>query len=130
MNTHETPDGKKISVTEHEDGRKDVTIGIPTINIDIKDEADAKAVKAINEKIIPGIAKARVNCIVIYKPTNESTSAKVSVVDVQHYVKTAIAAFPTPGGIKPDHADFVAVEVYESGHVRVSSIKELNPSYE
>lgn len=64
-------DGKTITTTEHEDGRKDVHIEVQSLDVDLSDPSNVAAKKVIEEQVIPTLANKKILVTLIHKPTNE-----------------------------------------------------------
>lgn len=81
---------KTIETREHDDGRKDVTVHVNTLDVEPKDEATAKAKQVIEEQVIPAIADAQILVTVIHKPTNDSASFMCRRKHVRKYAEQVI----------------------------------------
>lgn len=120
-----TTDGKVITKTEHPDGRKDVTIGINMLDVKATDEETAQAKKVIEEDILPNMQASMVMVVVIHKPSNQSTSNKVSLPRVREFAEAAVRQFRSMVTDAPD-SDFIVVEVHEGSMLtRVSTLQNL-----
>lgn len=64
-------DHKHIETTEHPDGRRDVTITVHTLDVDLNDPSNAQAKKEIEEKVLPALANKTIVVTLIHKPTNQ-----------------------------------------------------------
>ena len=124
-------EGKVIETTEHEDGRKGVTVHVNTLNIDETDPESVKAKEVIEEKVLPKVAQQRVQAIVLHKPSNMHTTQRVKLPEVRKYAEVAIKQFHEFIATDPAmekwrgttrHADFTILEVYPDGMVRTSTL--------
>lgn len=84
--------GKRIETHEHADGRKDVTVEVNTIDVEVKDAATAEAKRVIEEEILPAVAHAQILLTIIHKPTNESCSLICFRKNVRDYAMKVVAA--------------------------------------
>lgn len=87
----QTETGKRIETREHADGRKDVTVEVKSLDVDLSDPANAEAKKVIEEQVLPALAQRQVTVTVIHKPTNDSASFVCSVVKVREYAEKVVA---------------------------------------
>lgn len=62
---------KHIETTEHPDGRKDVTITVHTLDVDLNDPSNAEAKRVIEEEVLPQLANKTIVVTLIHKPTNQ-----------------------------------------------------------
>ena len=115
--TTHTPDGKIIEDTVHEDGRKDVKIHVPLLDVNGKDPATAKAKKHIEGKVFKKLAKQKVLVVVIHKPTNTHAEVITTVDRVRHYAEDLVAAYNRSlskkhgqAGLEAPKEEFVVVE--------------------
>jgi hypothetical protein len=100
-------------------------VTITNISTDDNTPEGIEARRVINEEIIPGLARTLVRVIVIHKPTNESTSFAVPLVDVRSAAEFAVSSFPRPLGIAVNPADFLVIEVFASGKTRVTTLEKM-----
>lgn len=87
----QTQIGKRIETHEHADGRKDVTVEVSTIDVDVKDAATAEAKRVIEEEILPAVAHSQILLTIIHKPTNESCSLICFRKNVRDYAMKVVA---------------------------------------
>lgn len=82
--------GKRINIMEHDNGRKDVTIQVQSLDVDLSDPSNIEAKRVIEEEIMPAIANAQIIVTVIYKPTNEAASFVCSRKNVRDYAEKVV----------------------------------------
>jgi len=80
-------DGKTITTTEHESGRKDVHIEVQSLDVDLSDPSNAAAKKKIEEEILPAVANKEILVTVIHKPSNDSVSFICKRMNVRRYAE-------------------------------------------
>lgn len=83
-------DGKTITTTEHESGRKDVHIEVQSLDVDLSDPSNAAAKKKIEEEILPAVANKEILVTVIHKPTNDSASFVCFRKNVRDYAEKVV----------------------------------------
>lgn len=87
-----------IETTEHDDGRKDVTVGITAVDVDPKDADDQKVVDHINDTVIPAateqLRNQKVHVILLHVPTRGFSQLIIKRVELIPWVKAAIKAYP------------------------------------
>lgn len=83
--------GKNINTMEHDNGRKDVTIEVNSLDVDLDDPTNAAAKQVIEEKVLPAIANQQITVTVIHKPTNDSASFVCSRQNVREYAEKVVA---------------------------------------
>lgn len=112
-----TFEGKEIVETEHNDGRKDVTIKVNMLNVKESDPATLKAKKHIEDVIIPELANQKVLVVVIHKPTNEHAERIVKATQVRAYATAVFDSFNKRlcekhkmEGLEAPSTEFVIVE--------------------
>lgn len=114
--------GKDITETTHQDGRKDVNIRVNMLDVDAKDEATIKAKEVIESEIIPKLAEASVLVVVIHKPSNLFTAKIVKLPHVRAFAEAAIKKY-ADGVFDVREEDFSVVEYhFENKEVQVSTI--------
>ena len=121
--TKTTPTGKVVETTEHEDGRKAVTVHVNTLDIKEKDEGTLAAKKVIEEQILPELGNRVVLVTVIHKESLTKATVKTKLAKVRQVAETLIAGFPqqTQELHAPNPKDFIVVEV-EGDDVRVTQL--------
>lgn len=116
---------KVIRKTEHEDGRKGVTVHVNTLDLNEPDAGDLAAKKVIEEKVLTKLASRTVLVTVIHKETLLKATVKTTVARVRMIAENLIAGFPSPvkGFVQGEHnpKDFIVVEV-EGDDVRVTQL--------
>lgn len=130
MKTNEstTPDGKKITTTEHDSGRRDVKIEVNSLDVDMSDPRNAEAKKVIEEKILPKVGDKLLTCTLIHKPTNEHVTFIAKRKNVRDYAIKMMVEHDkqreSGNGGNPylDHYCIVEHDV-EAKEVKVSSIE-------
>ena len=86
----EQVEGKVITTTEHPDGRRDVTVEVHALDVDLNDPSNAEAKRVIEEEIIPALAEAPVTVTVIHKPTNDHASIICARKNVRAYAQQMV----------------------------------------
>lgn len=121
--TTTNPDGKVIETTEHEDGRKAVTVHVNALDIENPDEGDLAAKEIIEKKVLPKLQDRVVLVTVIHKESLMKASVKTKFIKVRQVAETLIAGFPQPTQelSAPNPKDFIVVEV-EGDDVRVTQL--------
>lgn len=85
-----TPDGKKITITEHEDGRRDVKVEVNSLDVDMSDPRNAHAKEVIERDILPNVSEQKITCTLIHKPTNDYFSFVTSRKNVRANMEVAV----------------------------------------
>jgi len=112
-----TPDGKVITKTTHEDGRKDVNIQVNMLDVKETDEATLKAKEHIEKNVIPQLANADVLVVVVHKPTNVFSQRVVKAPHIRKFAEVAVKSHGKP------QEEYVIVEHHiTNGTVNVSTL--------
>lgn len=111
----QTVAGKRIETTVHEDGRRDVTIGVNTLDVEAKDPETAAAKQIIEDKVLPAIANKQITVTVIHKPTTDSASFVCARKNVYEY---ALKVVKERGG---DTSEYCLVQ-YDGDSVMVTTL--------
>lgn len=119
--------GKQIDIHEHEDGRRDVTIGVSRLDLDPGADV-APDTKAAAEDILRRLADQPVMVVVIHKPSNHEAHHIVRVRDIQPWARAAILQYNRSvcrNGIEAPLSEFVAVAHFlTSNEIHLISIEE------
>lgn len=87
-----TKEGKRIEVKEHANGRRDTTVEVNSLQVDMSDPRNAKAKEVIERDVLPAIANKQITVTVIYKPTNEHASFVCARKNVHEYAMRIVSA--------------------------------------
>lgn len=82
-----TDDGKVIETTKHPDGRRDVRVHVPVLDVNPRDPKTAKAKEHIETQVFKKLAKHKVLMVVIHKPTNAHAEIITTVDKVREYAE-------------------------------------------
>lgn len=120
-----SPIGKRITTTEHPDGRKDVHIEVNMLDVKENDQETLKAKEVIERDILPNIKASMVRVVVIHRHSTKSTSHTVPLPQVRAYATAAVNQFKVGDPTAKDE-DFIVVEVHEGSLLtRVSTLTNL-----
>lgn len=86
-------EGKTITTTEHEGGRKDVHIEVKMLDVKETDEATTKAKQVIEDKVLPKLADKDVLTIVIHRKTNEHSVRVVKLPQVRAFAEAVLKSY-------------------------------------
>ena len=133
----EHQNGKVIRTTEHEDGRRDVSIGIETLDVD-RSDPDTKAAAEILErdvlpKVMPAaikeLADEKVQVLVIHTPTHQFSQLIVMRKEVLSFVTQTLNKFRESkftGELNVDHFTVVVLTKPNEGQqVQVDSARKV-----
>ena len=120
--TTHNEDGKVITETVHDDGRVDVTIGVPSLDVDMSDPGTVAAKKVIEEKILPKVLDRKVTCTLIHKPTNDHFSFVTALKHVRVNAEVAMQRHSQVIGRIDPVADYCIVQNDGEGHITVTSL--------
>ena len=114
---------KDIKTTEHADGRKDVTVSVQSLDVDLSDPTNKQAKEYIEKNVLPRLNSAEVLCVLIHKPSNDSFSYKTTVPLVRANAEVAIKKH---AGVEDaqqiDFSQYCIVQVSAERGVMVTSI--------
>lgn len=118
------PDGKRTTITKHEDGRQDVKIEVSRLDLKDPSPEDTKSAQMIEE----AMAKKIVTVVVIHKPTNESATFQSPLPEVRKRAEAVFEAYNKRleekigvEGAEAPSTEFCVVE-FDAGQVRVTSL--------
>ena len=119
----ETDKGKRFDFTEHEDGRKDVTVHLNKLDIVPKDAEEAHVKQVIEDAVLPRMEAAMVHVVVVHKPSNKSASKAVPLPQVRAYAEACVKAFNEGRESPAPDSAFCIVEVHHDTFLtRVTSL--------
>ena len=132
----EHKDGKVIRTTEHEDGRKDVNIGIETLDVDRSDPDTAAAAEILERDVLPEVMPAaiqeladeKVHVLVIHTPSHQFSQLIVMRKEVLSFVTATLGKFKktVKGEFNVDHFTVVVLTKPNEGQqVQVDSARKI-----
>ena len=132
----EHQDGKVIRTTEHEDGRKDVNIGIETLDVDRSDPDTKEAAEILERDVLPKVMPAaikeladeKVHVLVIHNPTHQFSQLIVMRKEVLSFVTQTLSKFKetVKGQFNVDHFTVVILTKPNEGQqVQVDSARRV-----
>lgn len=117
-----TDNGNSVFTREHPDGRKDVEITVKTIDVEVSDEATAKAKETIEGEVFEKLSKAKVLVTVINKDNGDFASMVVSVNHVRNYAEAVVTDYKAKHPIA-SIADFIIHEYHiDNETVKISHL--------
>lgn len=115
---------KHIETTEHPDGRKDVTITVHTLDVDLNDPSNVEAKEYIEKNVLPKLAAQKVMVTLIHKPTNDSFTFISPLANVRKNAEISVkehAMNKNINGGEPILADYCLVQ-NDGESVKVTSL--------
>lgn len=91
ITTKQISEGKSFETTVHADGRRDVSVTVRALDVDLSDPSNVKAKEVIENEVIPRLAGQEVTVTVIHKPTNEYTTFRTARANVRRYAAQIVA---------------------------------------
>lgn len=121
---------KEITEVEHSNGRKDVVVKVNTLDVEVTDDATAKAKEVIEKEVFPILTNADVVVVVSYRhPVDgEILSAwkTVKIPHVRNYAEACVQSFIKQFVPDAVPADFMVVEYYKlTDEVKVTTLDVL-----
>lgn len=116
-------DGKRIETIEQASGRKDVSIGVGTLDVKDDDPATKKAKEHIEDTVIKELANRVVTAVLIHKPTNISTATKIKLPRVHEWAEFAMDTLKSGAIRGAKREEFVVVQVeHATGNAKVTTL--------
>lgn len=123
ITVEQTKAGKTFSETFYPDGRKDVTVKVNSLDVDMSDPRNAEAKKVIEKRILPKIADKKLIVTLIHTPTRDHFTFICARKNVRANAEVAVKKH---AGVFAPHAlkDYMLVEHdVEAKEVKVTSIE-------
>jgi hypothetical protein len=129
-------DGKVIRTREYEDGRRDVAIGIETLDVDRDDPDTKEAAEIIERDVLPEVmpqaiqelADEKVHVLVIHTPTSQFSQLIVKRKEVLSFVTKTLQKFreSNKGELNVDQFTVVVLTKPQEGQqVQVESARKI-----